>query len=78
MSANDFIPRLPMVLECTVAPADIPALIGVAQALQERDATLSGEQLKEMILLRGITGWVNDLNLHPHSTRQNEGALHGQ
>lgn len=48
---------------CSVSNAFVPALYAVARALAERHPQATADQLLDMIFLRGIVGFTDDLNL---------------
>lgn len=55
--------RNSVLIGCAVGESFIPALENVAQALAERNPKASADQLLDMIFLRGLTAYTDDLNL---------------
>lgn len=57
-----------------VGPTFSGALIDVATALLERHPTYSNDQIREMIVVRGITGYMADMNVPRAGSNPDEDA----
>ncbi len=63
MTTREFLPQTPLLVGCAVSPTFLPALETVADALQARHPKATAHQLLDMIFLRGLVGFTDDLNL---------------
>lgn len=76
MSARQESPREAREIEfaTVVGPTFAPALIDVAAELTRRHPTYSTDQIREMIVVRGVNGFIDDLNLPRADSNRDEDA----
>lgn len=63
-----------LLVGCAVSPTFVPALENVAQALAERHPKASTDQLLDLIFLRGLVGFTDDMNLPRPGSNTDEDA----